>query len=84
MSSGAGVGVTFLGTGAGVEKSDSDHLCSEVGPDPDCRSRLRQNSAFFFRTRCQAKFLTGYCFSVILLLRVRAINFGNYFLMSVV
>jgi len=26
MSSGAGAGVTFLGTGAGVKKSDSDHL----------------------------------------------------------
>jgi len=28
MSSGAGAGVTFLGTGAGVKKSDSDHLWS--------------------------------------------------------
>jgi len=29
ISSGAGVGVTFLGTGAGtgVKKSDSDYLC---------------------------------------------------------
>jgi len=26
MSSGAGAGVTFLGTGAGVKKSDSNHL----------------------------------------------------------
>ena len=26
MSYGAGAGVTFLGTGAGVKKSDSDHL----------------------------------------------------------
>jgi len=30
MSSGAGVGVTFLGTGAGVKKSDSDHLWCRV------------------------------------------------------
>jgi len=30
MSSGAGAGVTFLGTGAGVKKSDSDHLCYKV------------------------------------------------------
>ena len=25
----------------------------EVGPDPDYRSRLRKDSAFFFRTRSQ-------------------------------
>jgi len=30
MSSGAGAGGTFLGTGAGVTKSDSDHLCTAV------------------------------------------------------
>jgi len=30
----------------------------EEGSDPKYRSRLRQDSAFFFRTRCQAKFLT--------------------------
>jgi len=32
MSSGAGegAGVTFLGTGAGVKKSDSDHLCCKL------------------------------------------------------
>ena len=33
-------------------------LCSRgiqpgVGPDPECRSRLRKDSAFFFRTRSQ-------------------------------
>jgi len=35
MSSGAGGGVTFLGTGAGarVKKSDSDHLWSGAGID---------------------------------------------------
>ena len=38
-------------------------LEKEVGPDPDNRSRLRQDSAFFLRTRCQAKFLTNYCLS---------------------
>jgi len=26
---------------------------SEVAPDPECRSRLRQDSAFFFRTQSQ-------------------------------
>jgi len=43
----------------------------EVGPDPECQGRLRQDSAFFSRTqsrskkfgknwtRCQAKFLTS-------------------------
>jgi len=30
MSLGAGAGVTFLGTGAGVKKGDSDHLCSPL------------------------------------------------------
>jgi len=31
MSSGAGAraGITFLGTGAGVKKSDSDHVCHD-------------------------------------------------------
>jgi len=28
---GAGAGVTFLGTGAGVKRSDYDHLCFVVG-----------------------------------------------------
>jgi len=27
MSSGAGAGVTFSGTGAGVKESDTNHLC---------------------------------------------------------
>jgi len=52
---------------------------SEVGPDPDNQSRLRPDSAFLFqtRTRCQAKFLisakflTCYCFSVILFLWIK-------------
>jgi len=54
----------------------------EVAMDLVCRSRLRKDSAFFFRTRIQsrkfvknrtggqAKFLTYYCSSVIWLLRV--------------
>ena len=32
MSSGAGAEVTFLGTGAGVKKSYSDHLCTSGPP----------------------------------------------------
>jgi len=39
----------------------------EVATDPECQIRLRPDSAFFFRTRCEAKFLTYYCLSVILL-----------------
>ena len=35
VSSRAGAGVTFLGTGAGVKKSDTDHLCSTE--DVGCR-----------------------------------------------
>ena len=30
---------------------DSDHYGAEVAMDPECRSRLRQDSSFFFRTR---------------------------------
>ena len=53
MSSGAGGGVTFLGTGAGarVKKSDSDHLWSgagidfsKEGPKPE-----RSRSQFFIK-----------------------------------
>jgi len=29
-------------------------LAAEVGPDPDRRSRLRQDSTFFFRTRIRS------------------------------
>jgi len=43
--------------GAESKKSESAHLCSraEVGPDPEYRSRLRQDSAFFFRTRIRTR-----------------------------
>ena len=31
------------------------HCTPEVGPDPGCRSRIRQDSAFFFRTRIRSR-----------------------------
>jgi len=30
----------------------------QAATDPECRSRLRQDPVFFFRSRCQAKFPT--------------------------
>ena len=34
-------------------------LTPEVAMDPECHSRIRQDSVFFFRTQCEAKFLTS-------------------------
>ena len=39
-----------------AEHLNQHNVCvAEVGPDPDNRSRLRQDSAFFVRTRIQTR-----------------------------
>jgi len=53
-----GVRVNSVKAGAESESniSDSVHLWyPEVGPDPDCRSRLQEDSAFFFQTRIRSQ-----------------------------
>jgi len=59
-------------------------LLGKVGPDLEWWSRLQQNCVFFFRTRCQAKFLTYYCLSVIFRLKTKKLNLAITFFMCVV
>jgi len=52
LSVSVGLNVWFTTNGMCVKNKT---YISEVGPDPDYRSRLRQDSAFFFRTRIRIR-----------------------------
>jgi len=45
----------YLFTCCAIYRPPHMHARAEVGPDPDCRSRLRQDSVFFFRTRIRSQ-----------------------------
>jgi len=63
---------------------DPDSGCVREDPDSGFLNNNQIRAGIGFEDRCQAKFLTCYCFSVILLLRIKKGSLEITFLMCVV